>query len=509
MKLRPLSLIGTPVVFFAGMAFVFAASAFAQISANFTAGNSGTQVDGYTGTTGSGWTSAWTMNKGSAASITFANTVTSVSPLNGGGNYLSVQVSNSSTATDYGGAVARQFDTTVVSPTAPYQLSFDFRGDGSLNQGASDTNSQYSIFGSTANAASGLDANTTWGIGATYAGGSAQWRYYNGSSTMVSTGLPYVSGSTYRIVVSIDPATHTYSFSINTGTSTYNSPAGLAFRTAATGVNKIFFGARDDKDHTGFVPFSLDSVLLGLPEVVHMGWPEPVVPQMNGAAMHLNTEIEFASAANDPAMSQFRGAGYKFARFCIPWFDIERTFGDYDVETNQSYIPGYDGFMETLKSKNIRPIICLAFGNALYLTGTAGAPSDNGGIRTATQLQGFRDYCFFIAKTFRDSDPIFEIWNEPNLGGFWQPASDVDEYMAMVPYAIDGIKSGWHHGRTGQPDPLIIAPAWPTPGRAAISSTNVSTAACWTSSTAFPSIRISTAMPTRRSASRKASPVRR
>lgn len=430
----------------------------AQINANFTAGNTSSQADGYVGTAGSGWTSAWTTNKGSATYITFSNTVTAASPLNSGGNYLSVNVSNSNTTTDYGGAVARQFDTAVVDNAQPYQLTFDFRGDANINQNASDTNSQYAIFGSTAGAASVIDANTTWAVAATYASGSVLWRYYNGSGTLVSTTVPYVSGSTYRFTVNVDPAAHTYSFSIVSGAITYNSPAGLGFRAVATGTNKLFFSAKDDKDHTGGVNFSVDGIALGTGGVTHEGWPEPVVPQINGAAMHLNTKIDFMMAANDPAMNQFRDAGYKFARFMIPWFDVERSFGQYNVNSPQSYIPGYAQFVELLKTKSVRPIICVGLGNSLYLTGTAGAPSDNGGIRTDTQRQGFRDFCFFLAKTFRDYDPIFEIWNEPNLSGFWQPTASASEYMAMVPYAIDGLKSGWHDGNPGGPDPLIVAP---------------------------------------------------
>jgi hypothetical protein len=428
--------------------------AHAGVTASFSGGNSSSVVDAYTGTTGLGWLSGWVENKGSAANISFSNSTGTSSQLSGGGTYLTVNVSNASTSTDYGGAVTRPFDTAVVNNAAPYEVRCNFRGDSAIPQNASDTNSQYSVFGSSSSSASQLDANTTWGVGVTTASGATQWRYYSGS-TMVSTGITFVPGTVYSLVISVDPAAKTYSFTIDDGATTYQSPAGISFRNAVTGVNRVFFAAKDDKDHTGAMTFSLDSVSIDALSAAPAGWPEPIVPQINGTALHTNTYIDFTMAANDPAMNQYRDAGYRFARFVIPWHDVERAFNDYEVEAPDSYIPGYAQLVEKLGDKSIRPIIVVGLGNTVYLTDTS-----NGGVRTDTQRQGFRDYCKFIAKTFRDYNPIFEIWNEPNLSGFWVPASDVDEYMALVPYAIDGLREGWHEGRESQnlPNPLVIGP---------------------------------------------------
>ncbi len=52
---------------------------------------------------------------------------------------------------------------------------------------------------------------------------------------------------------------------INDGTTVYESPTGIPFRNASAGVNKVFFSAKDDKDHTGSVNFSLDHVRIEAP----------------------------------------------------------------------------------------------------------------------------------------------------------------------------------------------------------------------------------------------------
>lgn len=434
---------------------VLSSPAEGQILADFTDGNTSSLVDGYPGTVGSGWASGWTSNKTSAANVTLTNTASSASPLAGGGNYLSVQVSNASTASDYGGAVTRTFDSAVLDPTTPWDLYFDFRGDSVIPSVTADANSDYAIFGSVSNSAAQLDSNTTWGLAIRTASGTTRWRYYSGS-TLIDTGVTYASGTVYRVGVFVDPQAKTYSFMINDGATVYESPTDIPFRNASTGVNKVFFSAKDDKDHTGSVDFSLDHVRIEASSpVLAQGFPEPIVPNINGAALHTNTYIDFASPANDPAMTQYANAGYRFARFGVPWFDVERTAGDYNLTAPQSYIPGYAQLVEMLGNKGIRPIIFVGLGNTVYGTDTT-----NGGIQTDAQRQGFHDYCRAIAYAFRDYDPIFEIWNEPNLSGFWVPASNVDEYMARVPYAVSGLREGWHLGRESQnlPNPLVIAP---------------------------------------------------
>ena len=57
-------------------------------------------------------------------------------------------------------------------------------------------------------------------------------------------------------------------------------------------------------------------------EMLPGGWPEPVVPNLNGAAAHFNTYIDFNSYWNSAAMNQFQRAGYKFVRMGAPWHEV-------------------------------------------------------------------------------------------------------------------------------------------------------------------------------------------
>ena len=44
-------------------------------------------------------------------------------------------------------------------------------------------------------------------------------------------------------------------------------------------------------------------------EMLPGGWPEPVVPNLNGAAAHFNTYVDFSSYWSSTAMNQFQRAG--------------------------------------------------------------------------------------------------------------------------------------------------------------------------------------------------------
>jgi hypothetical protein len=194
------------------------------------------------------------------------------------------------------------------------------------------------------------------------------------------------------------------------------------------------------------------------PEVIRrrtVPFPENIVPNRNGIAAHLNTKIDFAMAGNATAMDQSRDAGLRIVRYCIPWFDVERTKGVYSFTNNQSYLPGYVNAQNAFVSRGYRPLIALAFSNTLY----TGSTNTNAKLTTTAALLGFENYCKAVAKQFRDDNPMFEIWNEPNLASFggWTAA----EYMALVNSAVRGVLGGWREGRDSPDllDPIIIGPA--------------------------------------------------
>ena len=182
------------------------------------------------------------------------------------------------------------------------------------------------------------------------------------------------------------------------------------------------------------------------------GWPEPVVPNLNGAAAHFNTYIDFSSYWNSVAMNQFQRAGYKFVRMGAPWHDVETIKGVYSFRGNSGYQPGYDLAFQAFFRRGIRPIFCVGFGNTLY------GQSQTVPITSEEGLTGFANYCRAMMKKYRDYNPIFEIWNEPNLSGFGSYTAE--QYVELVRRCREAIYEGWSVGRSteGLEKPLIIGP---------------------------------------------------
>ena len=88
--------------------------------ATFSDGLTNAATDGFPGMAGNRWLTPWAQNSGSAANIVITSAITSTAPLNSGGQYLQMNVSNSSTASDYAGAIARSFDILIgVQKTSP------------------------------------------------------------------------------------------------------------------------------------------------------------------------------------------------------------------------------------------------------------------------------------------------------------------------------------------------------------------------------------------------------
>ncbi len=230
----------------------------ASVVANFTGGVTTTQADGYTGMAGSGWVGPWTT---AVSGCSFSNTVLSTTPLGGGGNYLKANLIAGTAAGSYSGAIGRKFDTTLVSPTAPYSVTYKIRLDSAMTI----QSDAVLVFGDVGTGyVWGTGPTNTWVVSGYYNNGSPVWSVLNGDraggSTRVVTTMPLVVGTVYTMVVNVDPVTKSWTVSIGNGTTQYTSST-LGFRNAAASGsgNTLYFGAVV-RDTTGTLGYSLDSL---------------------------------------------------------------------------------------------------------------------------------------------------------------------------------------------------------------------------------------------------------
>lgn len=214
-----------------------------------------------------GWSSAWT------ATIATATT-SNANPINGGGNYQSVNIPGLGDA-----VISRQLDSAVIDTlNAPYTVSWDVRFDAIGNFTAYEDRFHF-----TANRAGypGSDTTASWLIGVV--GGNdagagdyfeGKWYFYDNPSTtsngnfngasMVNTNIDLVEGHTYSFMVEVDPLAQTYSATIIDQTaSLIFTQDNLNFRDQSTSHSHqhLIFGGRKNESIEART-FSIDNLVI-------------------------------------------------------------------------------------------------------------------------------------------------------------------------------------------------------------------------------------------------------
>jgi polysaccharide biosynthesis protein PslG len=134
------------------------------------------------------------------------------------------------------------------------------------------------------------------------------------------------------------------------------------------------------------------------------------------------------------------GAGFTFVRTDLFWSDVETQRRKLDWSR-------WDPFVAGLKARGLRPLFILGFNNPDVYGGRWME-----GITNYIGIQAFTAFAAAAATRYRDAQPIWEIWNEPNRANFWVPRENPVEYMALARATVDAI-------RRAQPDAAIIGPA--------------------------------------------------
>ena len=239
-----------------GLIGAMSVAANAAVVANFTDGNGSSLPDQYVGTAGAGWTTAWT----STNSTVLTGNVTNASQLSGGGNYLSLALTQGTGGVTY---INRTWSNTAVPYSGSLTLSWSFRLDSPMTS----FNAQADVFhfydglgGGASFLISGFGATTGNAIGQT-------WAFYNGNrdgaawngNNYVSTGISITTGTVYTFSVSLDPATRSWTGTVSNGTSSYTSSA-LGFRTSAYSANGTFILGMQESNTSKNLTASFDSL---------------------------------------------------------------------------------------------------------------------------------------------------------------------------------------------------------------------------------------------------------
>ncbi|WP_445491757.1 cellulase family glycosylhydrolase [Niallia sp. 03133] len=142
---------------------------------------------------------------------------------------------------------------------------------------------------------------------------------------------------------------------------------------------------------------------------------------------------------NPVDLKLIKDAGLKTVRMDMQWSTIEKQRGVYDFSNT-----GYDELVNGLEENGLRPMFILAYSNSLY--------ENQKSITTKEGLEHFGKFVSAVTNRYKEKDIIWEIWNEPNIEGFWKPKPNYEEYSKLVENTSKIIKKN-------DPTSILVAPA--------------------------------------------------
>ncbi len=168
-----------------------------------------------------------------------------------------------------------------------------------------------------------------------------------------------------------------------------------------------------------------------------------------GSGFGVNVKPERLS---DEDLDRIKAMGFGFVRFDLRWREVEYMRGTYNWDW-------FDKFIGKLRERGIKSLIIVHGGNAVYTGMVDLPPSQAFGYRNAPaapfndeHIQAFVKFATSTVARYGTEDVVWEIWNEPDIAGFWPPKPDATAFVRLATAVCDSI-------RKNSPDATIVGPA--------------------------------------------------
>lgn len=148
-------------------------------------------------------------------------------------------------------------------------------------------------------------------------------------------------------------------------------------------------------------------------------------------------------AVTEADLDRMARLGVHVVRMDMVWDWAEKTPGVYDWSAA-------DRKINAIVARGMRPLLILDYSNPLYAPivrkGRAAAPAE------PRSRAAFVAWARAAVARYGHHDPIWEIWNEPDLDGFWPPKSNAADYTTLALQTCQAI-------RAEQPGATVWGPA--------------------------------------------------
>ena len=185
--------------------------------------------------------------------------------------------------------------------------------------------------------------------------------------------------------------------------------------------------------------FSLLVLTLTATAQIHPSLPEP------GTLDGIGVNIHFTQP-QPGELEMIRPAGFRWVRMDFSWQGTEPEAGRYDFSK-------YDSLLAALEKAGLRAYFILDYGHPKYAR--PAAPGDAGDTHPFTSRAGTPEFRDAFAKWavaavghFKRRGIVWELWNEPNIAGFWKPKPDVQQYIALAKTVAAALEKAGLRGKS-------------------------------------------------------------
>ncbi|MEX7468988.1 Ig-like domain-containing protein [Mycobacterium adipatum] len=263
----------------------------------------------------------------------------------------------------------------------------------------------------------------------------------NGAGTVsdTSTAIGSVTGVVTATDLDGDALTFRLASGPAFGVATVSAAGGFVYTPDVDARYRALVTAGEDTD--SFVVDITDSFGGISTATVHVTIAPPSTTAIDQRAttVAVNTQqmYFYSQTDTDMALGLLKAAGVETIRILLPWAGAEPVDDTFDWAAvdrmvNSAKAQG----IKVLATLNTTPDWAAVPGQQIYTA----APAD---------IEAFGDFVSAVATRYQGKIADYEIWNEPNYDGFWEPGPDAAAYTALLKVAYTAIKAA-------DPDATVI-----------------------------------------------------
>lgn len=159
--------------------------------------------------------------------------------------------------------------------------------------------------------------------------------------------------------------------------------------------------------------------------------PQPLKPVVWADFLGLNAQLQwFAPEVAQRQVQRLRELGLNWVRLALHWMLLEPEPGRFQLE-------GTDRMMALVKQAGLRSIVYVVGSPRFASSAPAGAPYADK--YPPADPQVFAQRMQALAQRYPMVD-VWQVWNEPNIPGFWQPRIDPQGYLGLLKPAVAALR---------------------------------------------------------------------